>query len=140
MSSALISIRPNHVRDILSGKKTVEIRTRSMQLPIGSVLWIYSTLPTGKVEAIAEIDFIDTRSPSTIWRKHKESICISKKHFDSYTQGREKVTAIGLRNIGPAQRSICLRALRSFDKNFMPPQFFLKITPDKKIYPAFSST
>lgn len=138
MSSALISIRPIHVQDILSGKKTVEIRTRSMQLPIGSTLWIYSTLPTGKIEAIAEIDFIDTKTPNTIWRMHKESICISKKMFDAYTQGRERVTAIGLKNIEPARRDLCLRALRKFDENFMPPQFFLKITPDKKIYPAFA--
>ncbi len=109
-----------------------------MQLPIGSTLWIYSTLPTGKIEVIAEIDFIDTKTPNTIWRRHKKSICISKEMFDAYTQGREKVTAIGLKNIEPARRDLCLKALRNFDENFMPPQFFLKITPDKKIYPAFA--
>ncbi len=138
MSSALISIKPVHVKNILSGKKTVEIRTRNMLLPIGSTLWIYSTLPTGKIEAIAEIDFIDTKSPSTIWRKHKELICISKNMFDTYTHGRKEVTAIGLKNIEAAQNNLCLKALRKIDKNFMPPQFFLKITPDKKIYQAFA--
>ena len=138
MSNALICIKPNHVVNILSGKKTVELRTRNLLLPIGTKLWIYSTLPKGKVEAIVEIDFLDTRPPNLIWRDYKNSMSISKKLFNEYTKCRENVTAIGLRNVQLSHKNLSLNSLRSFDKNFMPPQFFMKITPDKKIYPAFT--
>ena len=50
MSDAIISIKPRHVDNILSGNKTVELRTRSINLPSGSRLWVYTTLPVGKVE------------------------------------------------------------------------------------------
>lgn len=84
MIDAIISIKPRHVENILSGDKTVELRTRSINLPVGSRLWIYTTLPVGKVKLSAEIDFIELLSPKKMWKKHGESICITKQEFDEY--------------------------------------------------------
>ncbi|PCK01968.1 MAG: hypothetical protein COA42_22500 [Alteromonadaceae bacterium] len=138
MSNALISIKPKHVANIISGKKTVELRTRSLNLPTGSKLWIYSTLPTGKVEVSTTIAFIETKPPAYIWKKHKDQICISKSEFDDYTNGRSQVTVIGLSDVKLVKKDLCLKTLRTFDTSFTPPQFFMKLTADKKIYSAFS--
>ena len=78
MIDAIISIKPRHVENILSGKKTVELRTRGLNLPEGSRLWIYTTLPVGKVMLFAEIDFIDRRLPTEIW-KNMERISVSPR-------------------------------------------------------------
>lgn len=137
MIDAIISLKPRHVENILSGCKTVELRTRSINLPVGSRLWIYTTLPVGKVKLSAEIDFIELLSPKKMWKKHGENICIAKQEFDEYTMAREFVAAIGLRKIKPLDRDICLGTMRKYEKNFQPPQFFSKLYPDRSLYSAF---
>ena len=137
MMKGLISIKPEHVKNIIEGNKTVEIRTRRLNLPIGSKLWIYTTLPTGCIEAVTEIEFIVTSSPDNIWERFNTKMCISRELFDEYTKGKDVVSAIGLANVKQTDKSLCLKTLRTIDKKFMPPQFFIKLTPDKKITEAF---
>lgn len=137
MNDAIISIKPRHVENILSGEKTVELRTRGINLPSGSRLWVYTTLPVGKVKLSTEIDFVEVLSPRTIWKKYGKNICISKKEFDEYTAGRATVAAIGLRNVRPLDRDICLDTMREYEENFQPPQFFSRLHPDRALYSAF---
>lgn len=137
MNDAIISIKPRHVENILLGSKTVELRTRSINLPTGSRLWVYSTLPVGKVKLSTDIDFIETQCPKKIWAKYGKKICISKDEYDEYTKGRELVTAIGLQNIRPLIKDICLNTMRGYEKNFQPPQFFSKLYPERALYSAF---
>lgn len=137
MSDAIISIKPRHVDNILSGNKTVELRTRSINLPSGSRLWVYTTLPVGKVEMSTEIDFVEVLPPSAIWKKYGKDICITKVEFDEYTNGRDLVAAIGLKNIQPLNRNICLETMRKYEENFQPPQFFSRLHPDRALYSAF---
>jgi len=137
MNKGLISIKPEHVKNIIQGHKTVELRSRRLNLPIGSKLWIYTTLPTGCIEAVVEIAFIVTSEPDLIWKKYNKEMCISKELFDKYTKGKRLVSAIGLTNVKQTDKKLCLKTLRTIDKKFMPPQFFIKLTPDKKITEAF---
>jgi len=137
MSDAIISIKQRHVKNILSGDKTVELRTRPINLPEGSRLWVYTTLPVGKVELSTEIDFVDVLPPKSMWRKYGKSICISKKEFDDYTEGREKVAAIGLKCVRPLNQGISLKTMRDYEENFQPPQFFSRLGPERALYSAF---
>lgn len=137
MTDAIISIKPKHVDNILSGKKTVELRTRHINLPVGSQLWIYATLPEGKVKLSTEVSFIEMLSPEKMWAKHWKSICVSKEEFENYTHGRNQVCAIGLKAIKPLDRIMCLETMRSYESNFQPPQFFSKLSPDRALYSAF---
>lgn len=137
MIDAIISIKPRHVENILSGAKTVELRVRNINLPTGSTLWVYSTLPVGKVKLSTEISFVDLLPPKEIWKKHGKNICISKKEFDEYTKGRSLVSAIGLKNVRRLDRDICLETMREYEKNFQPPQFFLRLLPERALYAAF---
>jgi predicted transcriptional regulator len=137
MTDAIISIKPRHVQNILNGSKTVELRTKSINMPIGSKLWIYTTLPVGRVDASAEINFIETLHPKDIWIKYGKSICISKEEFIDYTKGRESVTVIGLVNVESLCGSLCLETMRSYEKGFQPPQFISKLYPERELYSAF---
>lgn len=137
MIDAIISIKPRHVENILSGKKTVELRTRGISLPEGSRLWVYTTLPVGKVRLFAEIGFIDRLSPRDMWKKHGTNICVAKKDFDEYTKGRDYVFAIGLRKIRQLDKDIGLETMRKYEENFQPPQFFSRLYPDSALYSAF---
>ena len=74
MNDAIISIKPRHVKNILTGAKTVELRTRTIKMPKGSRLWVYSTLPVGKVEIFAEIDFVEILPPKKMWTKYSNCL------------------------------------------------------------------
>lgn len=139
MEDVLISIRPEHVDNIKSGKKNVELRTRSLNLEKGDCLWVYTTLPVGAVEVSVQVEFIETSKPSGIWRKYKESICITKKVFDEYTKGRQLVTVVGFGTVRILDQPITLSELRVFDNKFTPPQFFTRLKSDKKVSAVFKS-
>ena len=139
MNDAIISIKPRHVENILSGIKTVELRTRSINLPVGSRLWVYTTLPVGKIKFYVEIDFIDVLSPRAIWKKYGKNICIQKNEFDDYTKDRNLVSAIGLKNVKLLKNDICLETMRAYEENFQPPQFFSRLHPQRALYSAFYS-
>ncbi len=126
MNDALFSIKPKHVENILSGSKTVELRSRTVNLEPGTTIWIYSTLPNGCVSAYATVDKVHLASPSIIWKEYSEEIAITKKEFDDYVLGKETVSAICLTNIYQIEPVISLEDLRDNTENFHPPQFFKK--------------
>ena len=126
MNNALFSIKPNHVENIISGYKTVELRSRTVNLESGTTLWIYSTLPSGCVSAYATVDKVHQDTPSNIWREYSEEIAISKKEFDDYVNGKVTVSAICLKDIYQIEPAISLEELRRNTENFHPPQFFKK--------------
>ena len=136
MDDAIISIKPGHAENMLSGKKTVELRTRRIRLPVGSRLWFYSTLPVGNITLSAEIDFVETLTPRDMWKEHGQSICISRQAFDTYTKERGFVAAIGLRKITPMDRDMCLETMRQHERNFQPPQFISRLHPGRALYSA----
>jgi len=135
MADALISIKPKHVENILSGAKTVELRTRSVNLEVGDTLWIYSTLPQGCINTVATIEFVITDTRSTIWDNYRDQIYITKSDFDDYTNGIDKLTIIGLGSIKKISEPITLSQLRAVDSKFSPPQFYSRISSAKSIYP-----
>ena len=101
---AMISIRPEFVNSILDGTKTVELRRRFIDLPEGSTLWIYSTLPVGAIVAVATLSNIDHDTPNRLWRKHRRHVGILKNHFNSYFNACSFGVALTLsdvREIGP---------------------------------------
>ncbi|EPC03237.1 hypothetical protein L861_23290 [Litchfieldella anticariensis FP35 = DSM 16096] len=85
----------------------------------------------------AEIMFTDSLPPNEVWTKYGKEICISKEEFDEYTKGRSAVSAIGLKNVQPLSKDICLNTMREYEKNFQPPQFFSKLCPERALYSAF---
>lgn len=138
MIDALLSIKPQHVKNIESGAKTVELRVKPLNLEVDSRLWIYTTLPVGEIGLHAQIDFIESSSPENVWSMHGKSICISREDFDRYTAGRKQVTAIGLKNVSILERGISLEFIRQQVGLFNPPQFFLRIAPGSALRKVLS--
>lgn len=98
---AMISIHSKHAANIVSGVKTVELRRRFMSLPLGSRLWIYSTLPVGALVATATIAAIDYGSPKELWSRYQFEAAVSKNLFFQYFGGCDLGCAIKLDGIEP---------------------------------------
>lgn len=91
----LLSINPEHVENILAGRKKYEFRkVASRQAPTRIV--IYSTAPVSMVVGEAEILAVLGGSPEEIWDATAEDSGISKEFFDCYYEGRSRAIAYQL--------------------------------------------
>ena len=87
MYKLLMSINPEHVENILAGKKKFEFRKTKCKEQIDSIV-IYSTAPVMKVVAEVEVKDIIEDTPQTVWKKTSKAAGIDKKFFDKYYSGR----------------------------------------------------
>ena len=124
MCDILISIKPQHVEDILNGKKTVELRRRAPRIPVGTRMWVYSTLPDAHVRMVATVEKLEELAPSTIWRKNSKKMALSKSEYNGYVDGCSKVCALHLSKITQLSKPLSLQKLRDEQPGFNPPQFF----------------
>ena len=79
----LISINPEHVKNIVNGTKKYEYRKIAAKQDISSII-IYETTPIKRVVAEAEIIKVLMNSPEELWQQTKEGSGISKDFFDAY--------------------------------------------------------
>ncbi len=95
MCRMLLSINPEYVAPILSGKKRYEYRKRSCKRAVDRIL-IYSTHPVKKVVAEVDVCGIIDKTPEEVWEITKEYSGISKDFFDTYYAGRVRAIAFQL--------------------------------------------
>ena len=92
MYKLLMSINPEHVENILAGKKKFEFRKTKCKEQIDSIL-IYSTAPVMKVVAEVEVKDIIEDTPQIVWKKTSKAAGIDKKFFDKYYAGKNTAVA-----------------------------------------------
>jgi len=117
---ALISIHPEHVSSILSGRKVFEYRKIIPNKKV-SHLVLYCTAPVKKVVAIVEVADCLVGSPSHIWTKTAYGSGISRKYFRDYFSGKKSATAFMLGNVFSIEPPIDLGELTGQKS---PPQSF----------------
>lgn len=123
MIDCMISIRPIFVDLILSGEKRIEIRRRPMRLPTGSRLWIYSTLPRGRIDVMATVAATVIDNPIVIWNHYSDRIGISQETFLNYVAKSDRITAILLDSVVSLVPPLELSELKTIARGFQPPQF-----------------
>lgn len=121
MCKILLSINPEHVKNIISGKKKYEYRKVKCQRHIDSIL-IYSTSPIMKVVAEVEVENIIEDTPDNVWEKTKKQSGIEKDFFDKYFYKRERAYAFSLGK------------LNIFDKVKTLADFGVKNAPQSFVY------
>lgn len=127
---AMISIKPGFAASILSGMKTIELRRRFIDLPLGSKLWIYSTLPVGAVVGVATLETVDRDTPKNLWKKYSGRTQISSPEFDAYFGGCEQGVALGLSSIQTLE-PVGLQTIREIRGVASMPQVAVRITREQ---------
>lgn len=134
MHEALISIKPAYVRMFLGGEKSVEVRNRTVNLSPGSRLWIYSTLPKGCVEAVAEVDCVVVGTPSKIWQEYGDYLSLSKSKYLQYVNKSQTVSAILTKRVWSLPVEVNLSMLKSRVPRFHPPQFLKYMSDSDPVF------
>jgi predicted transcriptional regulator len=87
----IISIRPEHVCNIMAGRKTVELRRRFPEgSAAGRLLFIYSSSPEQALVGAARIEQVRRMTPAGLWRSFKDKACVTRDLFDAYFDGAEQ--------------------------------------------------
>ncbi len=125
----VLSIKPQYSTPILEGIKTVELRRRfPVQVPKGTLAYIYSTSPTRALTGTARIEGVEKISLNEMWEKYSPVACIERNDFDAYFSGLDEGVVIQLGNVRPLIRAIGLEELRDRFE-FAPPQSFVYAKP-----------
>lgn len=127
IQEAIISIHPEFAEAILRGEKTVELRRRIPNTPVGTRLWIYATRPRAAVVGTAIIEKILRLPPLTIWNTYESQLCISRGAYNSYFKGSNEAIAIFLKEVS-RHRPIFIDELREMKNGFHPPQVLARIS------------
>lgn len=117
-----MSIKPEFVQEIISGKKRFEYRKNIFKRKDISSIVVYATKPYGKVVGEFEIENILIDEPENIWRKTKDYSGITQKYFNSYFEGKRTGVAIQIKEFKEYVKPL---DLIEFDHNIkVAPQSF----------------
>lgn len=119
----VISIKPEFTSLILSGKKTIEMRSKiGKKFTTDANLIIYSSTPNKAIVAVAKIKGIQHVMKNDITPSHLEKVCISTHFFEDYMSSRHSCYLIELKNVQSLKTPIPLSELKVI--NFTAPQSF----------------
>lgn len=122
---ALLSIKPEYVEEMKSGRKKYEYRKRVFRRSDISSVLVYATKPCGKVVGEIEIEEIIEEDIDTLWNDTKHLSGISEEFFYEYFQNRESGFAIKIKEFIEYDRSLELSEVAPEIK--APPQSFCYI-------------
>ena len=120
MCKILISIKPEYVNEILSGRKKYEYRKVKAKKDNVDKMIIYATAPIMKVVAEIEILKVLEDSPDLIWENTKEYSGINKSFYDKYYENRNIAIAYQL---GKVKKYNKPKELSDFGISYSPQSF-----------------
>ena len=118
----LLSIKPEFVEKIVSGRKKYEYRKSIFKRDDVTSVVVYATRPYGKVVGEFEIDEIISGNPTKIWEDTKSYSGIAEEFFAEYFSDRDTAFAIKIKKFIPYDVPLELVELDASVK--VPPQSF----------------
>lgn len=118
--NVILSIKPQYVQEIISGRKKFEFRKKIFKRPVEKV-YVYSSAPICKVVGEFLLGSIISGSPSSVWRKTHDKSGISKNIFERYFEDRAEAFALEIKDFKEYCRPI---EGISVIPNFTPPQSY----------------
>lgn len=122
---ALLSIKPEFVKEIMKGGKRFEYRKKVFKRSDVSSIVVYATKPYGKIVGEFEIEDIIEERIDKLWSDTKHLSGISEEFFYDYFKNRESGFAIQIKDFIEYKEHL---ELSEFDSNIkVAPQSFCYI-------------
>lgn len=134
MDQVIMSLRPTYGNLVLSGSKTVELRSRIVRIDPGTTIWLYLTRPVGKIVALADVSSVIHDKPTEIWKRFHQQMCIERPQFDDYVGDRVCVSALVLACVRKLDEPVPICGIRRVVQSFHPPQFYARIIPESGLF------
>lgn len=98
MNKILVSIKPECVKEILSGRKKYEYRKIKPKNSVDAMV-MYSSAPVMKIFAEVNIEEIIEGNPDEVWEKTRNGSGTNKKLYDEYFKNKNIAVAYKLGKI-----------------------------------------
>jgi predicted transcriptional regulator len=121
--AVLLSVAPEFAEKIAAGTKTVELRRRFPDVPLGTWVYLYVTLPVGALTGRARVFAIDADGPPALWARHHAGAGLSLDRFLRYFAGCERGYAVRLHAYETLD-PVALGTLRAALPGFVAPQSY----------------
>ncbi len=118
-----MSIHPRFVKELIEGRKSVEIRRTRVTAVDGTSVLIYATAPTKALVATARLVQIVNCDADQAWEDHGDEIGLSRAELDAYLEGKRACLLL-LHDVRRLSAPLALDVLRSIDNGFLPPQSY----------------
>lgn len=93
-----MAIEPFYAEQILAGTKTVELRTKPLEVRLGTPIVIYASREVGRVVGVAEYAGLLRAPPDALWGRVRARAGIERRDYDAYFGDKPEAYAIQLRN------------------------------------------
>ncbi|HTC92501.1 MAG TPA: ASCH domain-containing protein [Terriglobales bacterium] len=126
----LISLSQPYVDHVLSGRKTVELRRRAVNVSPGTRVWIYAKAPQANFPAVGVVREIVTAAPAQLWKQFRKDSAVTLADFQEYFVGVSTGCAIVFESVQMLEPTVALNEIRRRARCFHPPQFFKRLSKD----------
>jgi predicted transcriptional regulator len=123
-TAVLLSIRPQHARNILNGSKTVELRRTRPRIQTGDLALVYVTRPVCAVVAAFTVGRVVAQPPEELWFSVRQHAGVDRRQYDTYYAGATIGTAIFVANIRQLPEPLALSDLKEAIPGFRPPRSY----------------
>lgn len=128
LTGAVLSVQPGPLAKILSGDKTVEIRTRFSKRWEHRRVSLYCTHPISGLAGEATVTRVIDGRPDRIWEHFGSLAGCTRAEFDAYVGDRESVSALLLSDVKSFPDPIPLAQLSFLlGVKLTPPQSYLSL-------------
>lgn len=107
---ALLAIKPEFVKKILSGIKKYEYRKVIFTKKVNKVI-IYASSPVSKVVGEFTIDSIVKGKPNKVWEETKNYAGITESYFKDYFKGKDTAYAIKIKDCCKYSKPLSLKEI-----------------------------
>lgn len=118
--AVLLSIHPQHVSNILNGRKVFEYRKTIPSKGVTDLV-LYCTAPVKKIVAVSKVMGCLTGSPSGIWNQTAYGSGITRQFYRDYFSGQRNASTFVLGKVYKVTTPIDLNELAGIK---VPPQSF----------------
>jgi len=115
----LLSIKPQHVENILNGNKKFEFRKVRCRPDVDKIV-IYATSPVMQIVGEANILEIIQDEVEKVWEITSLHAGVSRQFYDKYYQGKDQAVAYKLGKVKKYKRPL---QLSDFGISFAPQSF-----------------
>lgn len=130
----LLSIHPHHAKNILGGRKTVELRRTKLPIRSGDIVIVYASAPTMATVGEFTVKHILQAPPSPLWEKVKRGAGISRAKYRSYFEGSTTAYGIVVAKTKTYRQPVDLQNIRENWHGFVPPQTFRYISAEEQLF------
>lgn len=124
MNYILMTIKPQYVEKIITGKKQIEVRRSNLNMEKGDVIFIYSSKPESSVVSCAKVNLVERLEKDKLWSKYNAKLGISLKEYDIYLKAKTVATAIHLADFEALKSPLSLQTLHRLLPGFRIPQSY----------------